>query len=166
MSRGFVKESDQEEVPLVVPRAPIPNGVPNYVTPNGLRELEEEQEALIAEREVLKEQSAEKNRVQINHLRATLDLLVKRINSAILVDLEKQPKDTIHFGATVTLYIDGENDEQQYQIVGVDEANISQNKVSFLSPIAKGLMNKKVGEQFILKTPKGNRTMRVKAIEY
>ncbi|PVX50849.1 transcription elongation factor GreB [Balneicella halophila] len=165
MSRGFVKESDQEEVPLVVPRAPIPNGVTNYVTPNGLEELEEEQKQLIAKREKLKTENAEKNRVQINHIRANLDLLVKRINSAIVIDLENQPKDTVHFGATVTICMEDDSDEQHYQIVGVDEADISKNKVSFLSPIARVLMNKKVGDQFNLKTPKSDRAMKVKAIE-
>jgi len=39
MSRGFVKEDDQEEVPMVPPRAYLPQGVPNYVSPSGMNEL-------------------------------------------------------------------------------------------------------------------------------
>ena len=46
MSRGFVKEGDQEEVPMVLPRAFLPQGVPNYVTPEGLLLLSEEMEGL------------------------------------------------------------------------------------------------------------------------
>jgi transcription elongation factor GreB len=42
MSRGFVKEDDQEEAPIIPPRAALPNGVTNYVTPNGLQELKTE----------------------------------------------------------------------------------------------------------------------------
>lgn len=166
MSRGFVKEDDQEEVPLVTPRAHLPIGVENYVTPNGLKELKHEQNSLVEERKKLKEQSAENNRVQINYITAKLRLLEKRINSARIVDIANQPKYEIHFGATITLYKEEEGCECQYQIVGVDEANISSNKISFLSPVAKVLQNKKVGNEITLKTPKGNRKMRIKAIEY
>ncbi|WP_373399556.1 hypothetical protein V8V91_07585 [Algoriphagus halophilus] len=50
MSRGFVKEEDQEETPLVPPRVELPNGVTNYVTENGLAELLSEKEALLEEK--------------------------------------------------------------------------------------------------------------------
>ena len=46
MSRGFVKEGDQEEVPMVLPRAFLPSGTPNYVTPEGLKKLQDEMESL------------------------------------------------------------------------------------------------------------------------
>ena len=46
MSRGFVKEGDQEEVPMVLPRAFLPSGTPNYVTPEGLKKLLDEMESL------------------------------------------------------------------------------------------------------------------------
>ena len=46
MSRGFVKEDDQEEAPLIPPRAPLPDGVANYVTPRGMRLLLEERDAI------------------------------------------------------------------------------------------------------------------------
>ncbi|MBE9468066.1 MAG: GreA/GreB family elongation factor [Bacteroidetes bacterium] len=166
MSRGFVKEGDQEETPMVNPRAHLPNGLTNYVTPNGLEELKNEQNTLIEERNVLKEQSAENNRVQINFITAKLRLLEDRINSAKIVDLTNQNQDEVLFGATITLFIEEEKTECQYQIVGVDEANVSRNKVSFLSPIAKILQNKKLGDKITLQTPKGNTNMRIEAIDY
>ena len=46
MSRGFVKEGDQEEVPMVLPRAFLPSGTPNYVTPEGMRKLHDEMDSL------------------------------------------------------------------------------------------------------------------------
>ena len=49
MSRGFVKEDDQEEVPMVPPRAHLPLGVTNYVTRAGMDELLAEQQALMDE---------------------------------------------------------------------------------------------------------------------
>jgi len=166
MSRGFVKEGDQEETPMVPPRAHLPNGVTNYVTPNGFEELKNEQNSLIEERNVLKEQSAENNRVQINFINVKLRLLEDRINSAKIVDLTNQNQDEVLFGATITLLIEEEKTESQYQIVGVDEANVSRNKVSFLSPIAKVLQNKKVGDTITLNTPKGSKNLKITAIKY
>ena len=166
MSRGFVKEDDQEETPLLTPRAHLPHGVANYVTPCGLQELKDEQNSLVEERQVLKEQSIENNRVQINHITAKLRLLEERIKSAKIIDLSKQPQEEVHFGATITIFKEEEDSYCKYQIVGVDEANVSLNKVSFLSPFAKVLQNKKVGDNITLKTPKGERKMRIEAIEY
>jgi transcription elongation GreA/GreB family factor len=65
-----------------------------------------------------------------------------------------------------TVYKEAENCNCHYQIVGVDEANIALHKISFLSPIAKVLLNKKIGDKITLKTPKGNRIMCIEAIEY
>lgn len=166
MSRGFVKEGDQEEIPLVTPRAHLPNGVANYVTPNGLQELKKELEDMINERKELQLQNIENNRVQINYITAKMRLLEERINSAKIVDLNKQNKNEIHFGAKITIYKKQEKCKCQYQIVGVDEANVSQNKVSFLSPIAKVLINKKVGDKITLKTPKGDKDMTIESIDY
>ena len=53
MSRGFVKEDDQEEIPLVPPRADLPIGTENFVTQNGLDSLLEEKEKLLREQENL-----------------------------------------------------------------------------------------------------------------
>ena len=166
MSRGFVREGDQEETPLVTPRANLPIGVDNYVTAHGLNELKAELSGLIEEQKILIAQSNEVNRVQINYIASKLQLLEERINSAKVVDLASQPHDKIYFGATITLFKELEQCECKYQIVGVDEANISHNKVSFLSPIAKTLLNKKIGDTISLQTPKGGRIMKVEAIEY
>lgn len=166
MSRGFVKEGDQEETPIVPPRVHLPAGVTNYVTHHGYDALKQEQTELVEERRILKEQSTDLNRVQINYLSAKLLLLEERIHSAKVIDLTLQPTHEIHFGARVTLYKEEEKCNCQYQIVGVDEANISKNKISFLSPMARVLLNKKIGEKVTLQTPKGNRIMQVEKIEY
>jgi len=166
MSRGFAKEGDQEEAPLVTPRAYLPAGVVNYVTPNGIKELKHERNLLIEERKLLTEQFNENNRVQINFITSRLHLLEDRINSARIVDLSNQPQNEIHFGARITLFKNKEDYESQYQIVGVDEANVSQNKVSFLSPIAKVLLNKRAGDVITLQTPNGKVIMKIEAIEY
>ena len=166
MSRGFVREEDQEETPLVTPRADLPVGTINYVTANGFEELMAEQQSLIEEQKILIAESKEANRVQINYISSKLNLLIERIVSAKLVYGTSQNKKKVLFGATVTLFEKKKNSESKYQIVGVDEANISVNKISFLSPLAKILMNKKVGDLVALQTPNGERVMELLRIDY
>ncbi len=166
MSRGFVKEDDQEEVPFVPPRADLPTGVTNYVTQVGLNELLAEKKELIHERDNLQISSDKERRIAVNHANARLQLLNHRIATAQVLELSKQPQDEIRFGATVTLKIGGEKKEVQYQIVGVDEADVSKGKISFISPIARLLTNKKVGETAILKLPKEDRVFEVVKITY
>ena len=135
MSRGFIKEGDQEEIPMVPPRAYLPEGVPNYVTKEGLDALKEELKSLEVERV-----KAGDNYIMVNFLDATIKLLIGRINSAVEVDLSKVSKDTVSFGAWVRY------NGRVVQIVGVDEADVNKGLVSFVSPIAKALIGKKAGD--------------------
>lgn len=166
MSRGFVKEDDQEETPLVPPRAEIPNGLTNYVTKKGMDELLAEKQALIDEKAGFKARTEQEKRITFNFNNAKIHLLEERIATAKIVDLSEQPKDEIRFGATITLKIGNSSNTQAYQIVGVDEADIKKNKISFISPIAKILIGKKVGEKAILKLAKEDRIFEVKEIRY
>jgi transcription elongation factor GreB len=166
MSRGFVKEDDQEDVPMVPPRAHLPVGVTNYVTQAGMDELLAEQQALMEEKENLDIVSENERRIAVNNIAAKLKLLNNRITEARIINLEDQPKDEIRFGATVTLKIEGTYDMQTFQVVGVDEANISMGKISFLSPLALVLTNKKVGDKVVLKRPKGDRVFIIMNIAY
>ena len=140
MSRGFIKEGDQEEVPMVPPRAYLPDGVPNYVTKEGLDALREELKNLENERV-----KAGDNYIMVNFINATIKQLVHRINSAVEVDLSKVSKDTVSFGAWVRY------NGRVVRIVGVDEADVNKGLVSFVSPIAKMLIGKKAGDFIELK---------------
>jgi transcription elongation factor GreB len=166
MSRGFVKEDDQEDVPMVPPRAHLPVGVTNYVTRAGMDELLAEQQALMEEKENLDIVSENERRIAVNNITAILKLLNNRITEARIIDLKDQPKDEIRFGATVTLKTEGTDEIQTFQVVGVDEANISRGKISFLSPLARVLTNKKVGDKVVLKRPKGDRVFEIINISY
>jgi transcription elongation factor GreB len=166
MSRGFVKEDDQEEVPMVPPRAPLPQGVPNYVTQAGMDELLAERQALMDERDNLDISGENERRIAVNHITSKLQLLDKRIAEARIINLKDQPQDEIRFGATVILKIEGTKDTQTFQIVGVDEADISRGKISFLSPLARLLTNKKVGDKVVLKHPIGSRVFEIMNITY
>ena len=140
MSRGFIKEGDQEEIPRVPPRAYLPEGVPNFVTKEGLEALKEELRALETERANVGD-----NYIMGNFLDATLKQLVERINSAVEVDLTKANKDIVSFGAWVRY------NGRVVRIVGVDEADVNKGLVSFVSPIAKSLIGKKAGDVIELK---------------
>ncbi|SFR72604.1 GreA/GreB family elongation factor [Maribacter stanieri] len=166
MSRGFVKEEDQEEIPMVPPRADLPVGAVNYVTKNGFNKLLEERQKLQNEKESLPNDNEKERRITSNLINAKLQLLNERISSAKMVNLEEQPKNEVRFGATVSLLIDSAKTDQEFQIVGVDEANIAENKISFLSPIARILISKKVGDTAILNLGKVERLFKITNISY
>lgn len=166
MSRGFVKEDDQEETPIVPPRADLPEGIVNYVTQGGMDELLNEKQELISEKENLEITDENERRIALNYINAKLQLLNNRIATAKIVDVNNQPNDEIRFGALVTLKIMGKTELQQYQIVGVDEADISKGKISFISPIARILINKKVGEKPILILANEDRIFEIMEVVY
>lgn len=166
MSRGFVKEDDQEEVPLVPPRADLPDGTENWVTKNGMEALFQERELLLQEQENLDSAQEKEYRIAFNHLNAKLQLLNERIASAKIIDVSKLPQDEIHFGAKVTFVNSANGLTQTFQIVGVDEANVAKGKIAFTTPLAKILMHKKVNETAILNLGSKSNTFKILQIEY
>lgn len=149
MSRGFVKEEDQEEAPFIPPRAALPPGVINYVTPQGHRQLLEERETLETERKNLDISSDKERRHAAAVLDGKLNLLNERLSSARILEPKEQSQDEVRFGALVTFKFRTGNQkgqEQSFQLVGVDEANIKARKIAFLAPLAKALTGKRIGE--------------------
>ena len=153
MSRGFVKEGDQEEVPMILPRAFLPSGVTNYVTPEGMRLLQNEMESLKEEWA-----AAGSNYVTKNYLDAKMRLLSERISSAVVVDTTKANPDVVSFGMYVRY------NDKTIRIVGVDEAEASKGLISFLSPIAKSLIGKKKGDKFEINVPRGTETIEIQEV--
>lgn len=146
MSRGFVKEEDQEEPVIIPPRAAIPDGVTNYVTMNGMEELKKELKDLEnARANVTAENDTEKRREQ-SLIDGKINLLMERLNTARLLTPQELPKDEVRFGAHVEIENISNGQIQKFQIVGVDEANIKNKKIAFVAPIARAITGKKVGE--------------------
>jgi transcription elongation factor GreB len=166
MSRGFVKEDDQEEIPIVPQRAFLPEGVTNFVTPAGMNQLLAEKEMLINEKDNLSSDSENEKRIALNYINAKLQLLNNRIAEARIINLNEQPQNEIRFGALVTLKTEASNSIQTFQIVGVDEADISKGKISFISPVAKSLINKKIGDTVVLKRAKEDVVVEILDITY
>ena len=171
MSRGFVKEDDSQQPPIIPPRAALPPGTPNYVTPAGLEQLRAELTALEAERT-----QAEANRdndTDRTHLlslyNGRIALLTERIASAKVVDPRTQPPKEVRFGATVTLRtVSGGKVgfERKFTIVGADEANVAEGKVAFISPIARAVQGAKLGKSVALKLGPKEEVVEVAAIAY
>lgn len=161
MSRGFVKEDDQEEAPVIPPRAALPQGETNYVTPMGYQALLEEKKKLEQQQKELPHDHETERRRASMIIDGKLQLLMQRITSARIIDLTKQPVDEVRFGAIVQ-FKNGRS-ILKFQIVGVDEADIKKEKISFTAPIARALMGKKEGE--IANFDRGNQVQKLKVLK-
>ncbi|OKH89082.1 transcription elongation factor GreB [Thalassospira sp. TSL5-1] len=92
--------------------------------------------------------------------------LRKRIEDAVVVRSEDQPDHSrVFFGAEVT-YVNARDEEKTIRIVGEDEAESLNGKISWVSPVARGLMKCQVGDVITLKTPAGEDELEVLAIRY
>lgn len=165
MSRGFVKEDDLEHAGTDLPERPISPHA-NYVTPTGLQALQREASRLNAERTIfLREKDKPDAQQALAKIDRELRYISVRLESAQLVDPRHQPKDTVLFGATVTVEDDA-GEVRVFQIVGEDEADIQQNKVSYVSPIAKALIGRKVGDIVVWQRPAGALNLEIIEIQY
>ncbi|MGM0635699.1 MAG: GreA/GreB family elongation factor [Bacteroidota bacterium] len=164
MSRGFVKEGDQEEPVVIPPRAALPNNELNYVTPTGLAALKTEEKNLESERNQITIENDKERRRAFQLIDGKLNLLRQRIQSAQVIDLKKQPQNEVRFGAKVSLKIDG--NPQKFQLVGVDEADVKKNKIAFTAPIAKAINGKKETDKIDFKLGSATRKIEILKIEY
>ncbi len=149
MSRGFVKEDDQEEAPFIPPRAALPSGEINYVTPEGYDKLLKEKSTIGKEIADLEIEEGKERRHSLTILNGKLNLLNARISSARILNPKDQSQDEVRFGAKVVFKFltgDQKGSLKEFQIVGVDEADIKINKIAFVAPLAKALTGKKIGE--------------------
>lgn len=89
-----------------------------------------------------------------------------KIASSEVVDVSQIKADNIVFGATVTIEDLETEEELVYQIVGVDESDVKLAKISILSPLARALIGKKVGDVVVVNGPKVDREFEVLKFEY
>lgn len=138
MSVAFVREQEGGEAFEDLPDRPIPPHT-NFVTPQGLAQIEAEVARLQAESAALGPDD------KAGHARVSRDLRywTARRGSAQLV--EAVAGDTVHFGSTVTLLRDDET-RQTFRIVGEDEADPAKGSISYVAPLARALTGKSVGD--------------------
>jgi transcription elongation factor GreB len=165
MSRAFVKENDLEHAGIEIPERPL-SGEPNYVTPNGLKLLNTQIEALDVECEQLKkikDDPITKQKIAI--IERDMRYYAARIESAILTAPSEKDHSIILFGAKVTVE-DEEGKLSTYEIVGEDEADIHRGKVSYLSPLAEALIGAKLNDEVTWEKPMGDTYLTIQKIEY
>jgi transcription elongation factor GreA len=92
--------------------------------------------------------------------------LEDKISRADVIDPAKLGGDAVKFGATVTLIDDDTEKEVTYQLVGPEEADLSQGRISITSPIGKALIGKKAGDAFEVNTPGGGKGYEITAVRF
>jgi transcription elongation factor GreA len=87
--------------------------------------------------------------------------LEAKIGQADVIDPAKLSGERVVFGATVTLEDSNSGDESVYTIVGEDESDVKQGRISIASPMARALINHNVGDEVRVKVPGGIRTFEI-----
>lgn len=162
MSRAFVKEPDEGAPVEGLPERQISEH-PNYVTPAGLRELEARVGELETRRLELLEQDDPEG--ELDYVDRDLRYYTARLESAIPVDMSRQPRRKVAFGAAVTVSKPG-GERQTFTLVGEDEADLKQGKISYVSPLAEALLDARVGKSVLWRRPAGNLRLTVEEIVY
>ena len=191
MSKAFTKESDDENQDAGEPARPATAlgksssarsaGVKNYITPAGYKRLKDEALNLLdTERPELVKvvQWAASNgdrsenadyiygKRRLREIDRRIRFLTKRLDAAIIVDpANRETSDQIFFGATITVANDA-GEEKTYSIVGIDEADVSRGRISWISPLAKALIKAREGDRVTVKTPAGGETLDIVTVEY
>lgn len=168
MSKAFTREDDTSDAPVLPPLvSPLPPGARNYLTPEGAERLRSELAGLLdGERPRLL--SASTTDAEAKRELAKLDQRIRYVQqslaSAEIVAPATEPRNQVRFGSTVTVR-DSKGRESVYRIVGVDEADFERNEVSWLAPIARALMNAKLGGRVPFKFPTGATELEIVKIE-
>jgi transcription elongation factor GreB len=169
MSKAFLRESDFDEPETLPPLVSLlPPGTKNFLTPTGAQRLRDELARLadvqrpalgspVGDPELKREAQAIDQRIR--YLRESL-------RTAEIIEPPAMPDEIIRFGAIVTVREIGGGGESRYQLVGVDEAEPDRGSVSWLSPIARALLNARQGDRVALKAPSGTKQLEIVRVEY
>lgn len=180
MSKAFTKEGDGEAEDIESPDE-LPANIKNYMTPAGfaamqaeLRQLGREERPKIVEIVSWAAGNGDRSengdyiygKKRLREIDRRMRYLTKRIESAVVVDpAQQQSLEQVFFGATVS-YATSDDKEHTVTLVGVDEADLKQQKISWLSPLAKTLLKARAGDTLELRAPGGTETLEIIAIEY
>ena len=185
MNKAFVKDTDgDDEDDGDIPAPPLPAGSPNYMTARGHAAMREEFERLVkVDRPELVRVVAwaasngdrSENgdyiygKKRLREMDRRIRFLTKRLENALVVDPALQENvDQVFFGALVTIAMsDGEGEiEARYQIVGIDEANAAEGRISWISPLARALIKAREGDRVRFASPAGWRDVDILEVRY
>jgi transcription elongation factor GreB len=169
MSRAFVRESDDRpELPIARQPSPLPEGAKNYFTPGGVARLRVQLQQLVEHErpELVANADDPQSKTRLLSLDQEIEQLEHRLRTAEIVPPPaSDASDVVRFGATVTIRR-SDKTEDQYRIVGVDEIDLDRSWVSWLSPIAKALLNARRGDRVRFKFPSGEEELEIVKAEF
>jgi len=160
-------------------RPPIKKGS-KYITPEGAQKLTEELQHLwkierpqvttrVAEAAAQGDRSENAEYIygkkRLRQIDGKIRFLTKRLDGITVVDHTPDDQDMVYFGAFVTLE-DEEGKEVEYRIVGPDEFNVAEGKLSMDSPLGKAMLGKRVEDEIRISTPKGVKGFFILKIRY
>ena len=166
MSRAFVKESDDDLSAGELPERPVPLHA-NYVTPRGLELLQARVRELAEQHEQLKREQGDQSEAKqkLREIERDLRYFRAQLERASLVDADQQSPEEVHFGALVKIE-DENGDMQSFTIVGDDEADVAQGRISWASPLARAMIGAKVGDSVVWSRPAGETEVTIVEISY
>lgn len=181
MNKAFVKEQDDHDDEDLPEALALPVGTKNYLTPQGYASLRDELAQLMNEErpamvQIVSWAASNGDRSEngdylygkkrLREIDRRMRFLTKRLELAEIVDPALQThRDQVFFGATV-LFANQHGQEQRVTIVGVDEAEPLQGKISWISPVARALTKAKLGDTVTLRTPGGIDELDVLEVSY
>ena len=181
MSKAFTKESDQEEELDLEEPDLLPAHVKNYMTPHGRDMLDKELRFLLSEErprivEIVSWAAGNGdrsengdylyNKKKLREIDRRVRYLMKRLENVEVVDPKRQQGiEQVFFGATVC-YARADGTEVTVKLVGVDEANLDEGKINWLSPVARALMKGREGDEVTVHTEAGEETLEILEISY
>ncbi len=181
MSKAFTKENDQDDEDQDAGAPPIPAGLKNYITPAGFKRLKDEALHLLDKErpelvKVIQWAASNGDRSEnadyiygkrrLREIDRRIRFLTKRLDAAVVVNpAEREETDQVFFGATATV-MGQDGAERTYSIVGIDEADVSRGRISWISPLAKALIKAREGDTVTVRTPGGDESLEIVGIEY
>lgn len=181
MNKAFVREGEGDEDEELEPSLKLPSGARNYITPSGHARLKSELEHLVKRErphvvEIVAWAASNGDRSEngdyiygkrrLREIDRRIRFLTKRLDIAEIVDpLRQGDNDQVFFGATVTI-ADQDGAENVYSIVGIDEADASRGRISWISPLARALIKAREGESIRFQSPVGVREIDIVEVVY
>ena len=154
--------------------------VPNYLTPAGAKQLADELQRLMSTerpkvvREVA-EAAAQGDRSEnaeyiygkkrLREIDRRVRFLTQRLDAAVVVRPEELGGDVVRFGACVVV-ADEDGQQKTYRMVGPDESDPSNGKLSFQSPLGQALMKRRVGDVVVVRRPAGEIELEIVSLSY
>ena len=182
MSKAFTRESDAEEdLEDLEDASPIPAGAKNYMTPHGWRRMRDELAHLVkvdrpevtnvvswAARNGDRSENADYQygKKRLREIDRRIRYLTRRLENAEVVDpATREESEQVFFAATVT-YANSKGEETTVRIVGLDETDLGQGYISWISPVARALIKARDGDTVSLVTPGGREELEILEVRY